>query len=110
MDHLILGCVLSRQLWFEVLRRLNLDLLIMPVEEDVFLWWSCARKIVPKAARPGFDSLFFLLGWTIWKERNDRTFGGQGKQPAQLLHQLIEEAKEWLLAGYRKLGTLSALL
>jgi len=26
--------------------------------------------------RKGFDSLFFLVEWRLWKERNRRTFNG----------------------------------
>lgn len=110
MAHLLLGCVFSRQLWFEVLRKLNLNGLVSLQEEDVFTWWVRERKAVPKVARQGFNSLFFLLDWSIWKERNVRTFDGPSTTPANLLHQVFDEAKDWMLAGYRKLGTLLSLL
>jgi hypothetical protein len=42
----------------------------------VIRWWLHNRKLVPKVIRRGFDSLFFLIGWLLWKERNVRTFSG----------------------------------
>jgi hypothetical protein len=36
----------------------------------------CTRKLVAKHVRKGFDSLVFLVGWRLWKERNVRTFTG----------------------------------
>ena len=37
----------------------------------------------------GFDSLAFLVGWSICKERIVRTFGGPSTQPMQLLDQIV---------------------
>jgi hypothetical protein len=80
-------------------------------EANVFSWWLQARKSVPKFPRAGFDSLVFLIGCSIWKERNPRTFGGPSTQPnAVLLSKIMDEAKEWSAAGYRRLGLLLALL
>ena len=58
--------------------------------------------------RRGFDSLFFLVGWNLWKERNGRTFDRAGRQPQQLAQAIVEEASLWIAAGYRPLGVLDA--
>lgn len=109
--HLLLGCVFSRQLWLAVLRRPNLELVVAVRQVNIFAWWLRERKAIPKTtARPGFDSLFFLLGWSIWKELNARTFGGPSTLPLQLLSQVIDEAKDWMMVGYRKLNVLLSLL
>jgi hypothetical protein len=39
---------------------------------------------VPKTIRRGFNSLFFLIGWLLWKERNMRTFNGVATSALQL--------------------------
>lgn len=85
MDHLLLGCVFSREIWSMILRRLHLDSVINVHQENFFSWWLQAR---------GFDSLAFLVGWSIWKERIVTTFGGPSTQPMQLLEKIVEEAKE----------------
>jgi hypothetical protein len=43
-------------------------------EERAIHWWLHNRKLLPTTIRRGFDSLFFLIGWLLWKERNARTF------------------------------------
>jgi hypothetical protein len=47
--------------------------------------------------------MFFLISWMIWKERNDRTFGRQATPALQLVHKIVEEANDWIGAGYRHL-------
>lgn len=110
LDHLLLGCVYSRELWSAVLGKLNLHHLIQDQQDCIFVWWLQARKSVPKVARAGFDSLFLLIGWSIWKERNARTFGGQSCSPMGLLASILDEAREWNVAGYRSLSALLLLL
>jgi hypothetical protein len=63
-------------------------------------WWIQFRKRIPKTVRRGFDSLFFLIGWLIWKERNARTFNGVATTPAQLEPLIQDEIDSWCLAGY----------
>ena len=75
-----LGCVFSRELWSAVLRKLQLDHTITVRHDNVFVWWLRERKSVPKIGRAGFDSMFFLISWSIWKERNARTFGDPSTQ------------------------------
>jgi hypothetical protein len=71
MDHIILGCVYSREVWATCLRRFLLhDLVVVVQEEGVMVWWTNSRKRLPKEIRRGFDSLFFLVGWLLRKERN----------------------------------------
>jgi hypothetical protein len=66
MDHLLVGCVFSKEVWYKVLQVLRLV--------DSFCeWWLQARKRVPKVRRRGFDALVLLVGRMIWKERNCRT-------------------------------------
>jgi len=65
MDHIILGCVLSRQIWAVILTKLHLLDQIQVHKEYVMLWWLRTRKVLPKENRRGFDSLFVLVGWTL---------------------------------------------
>jgi hypothetical protein len=76
MDHILLGCSFSREVWESWIMRLHLYDMVVVREEPVMLWWLQSRKMVPKPIRRGFDSLFFLIGWMIWKELNTRTFNG----------------------------------
>lgn len=108
MNRLIIGCVYSREVWNILLTKLHLQETVFVQEEDVLEWWLKCRKRIDKQLRKGFDSLFFLIGWTIWKERNARTFNATSTLANQLALQIQEEANNWCLAGYKHL--LSSLL
>ena len=82
LDHLLLQCPFARELWTRCLRSLHLQHRVKVQEGAVLDWWISSRKHIPKEVRKGFDSLFFLVGWLIWKERNARTFNGVSKSPA----------------------------
>jgi hypothetical protein len=88
MDHIIFGCVLSQQIWTMILTKLHLQDQIQVQEEDVMLWWIRIRKVLPKENRRSFDSIFFLLGWTLWKVRNVRTFRNDAATPSELLQDI----------------------
>jgi len=79
MDHIILGCVFSREVWASCLRRFRLQDRVLVQESDIMQWWTDSRRCLPKSIRRGFDSLFFLVGWTLWKCENlqwDAKVGG----------------------------------
>jgi hypothetical protein len=86
------------------LRKLHFQYDVAVEDAPAIQWWLRSRKALPKLRRRGFDSLFFLIGWAIWKERNTRTFNGVSTSAARLGVQIQEEAEAWCLAGYRTLG------
>jgi hypothetical protein len=48
LDHLLLGCVYSRETWFRILRYYGLQLLTSQEELPFFEWWLATRKQVHK--------------------------------------------------------------
>jgi hypothetical protein len=57
-----------------------------------------------------FDSIFLLLSWIVWKERNEITFGrGLPRSTTQLFMAVAVEAEDWVSAGYQSLAVPSAL-
>lgn len=105
MDHIILGCVYSREVWVICLRWLRLDTMVHVHEEDTMQWWISARKLIPKTLRRGFDS-FILVGWLLWKERNVHTFDRVASTTVQLVKRIEDEAMLWIAAGNRHLAAL----
>jgi hypothetical protein len=108
-----LGCVFNREVWAILLAKLHLHDVVLVREEDVMDWWLHNRKIVAKHVRRGFDSLFFLVGWRLWKERNSRisrTFLRPATDATTLAVSIMAEAEEWCVAGYKQLLSLLALL
>lgn len=64
--HMILGCAFARQVWFAMLRPLQLTSLMPSAEDDnVGVWWLRQRCRVDLASRPLFDSLLLLVAWSV---------------------------------------------
>lgn len=108
MDHILLGCAYSREVWSICFRRLGWTHLVPPADAPVMEWWTSCRKLVPKATRRGFDSTFFLIGWLLWKERNARTFQAISTAPTRLASLIKDEFEMWCRAGVRPLCALAA--
>jgi hypothetical protein len=75
IDHLLISCDFSRQVWPLVLSALGLLALPSGAIDSFWDWWLSSRKFIAKHVRKGFDSHVFLVGWKLWLERNRRTFG-----------------------------------
>jgi hypothetical protein len=55
------------------------------------------------------DSLFTLVCWTIWKERNARCFKEATSSVNEVLQLVKAEADRWIEAGARRLEALARL-
>ncbi|KAF8772420.1 hypothetical protein HU200_005781 [Digitaria exilis] len=59
-----------------------------------------------RSKQKGFDSLFAIVSWQLWKERNAWVFRGAESQPAELLRRIQKEGEDWISAGAKHLGCL----
>jgi hypothetical protein len=69
-------------------------------------WWDRWRLRWNGDKRKGANTLFALVAWQIWKERNARCFGNDAATTSQLLSTIKHTADQWLEAGARKLSCL----
>jgi hypothetical protein len=60
----------------------------------------------PKQHRKATSSLFILVQWSIWKERNSRIFNGKETAIPQLACFIKDAAQEWAFAGAKDLHKL----
>ena len=56
--------------------------------------------------RKGFDSLFALISWQLWKGRNARTFRNDNQQTLMVCRLIKFEGDNWIAAGATNLGCL----
>jgi hypothetical protein len=63
--------------------------------------WLSNRKCIDKHFRRGFDSIVFLIGWILWKQRNVRTFDGSLRTARELALGIRLVAEDWQMARYR---------
>jgi hypothetical protein len=75
-------------------------------EEPVTVWWLRARKAVAKPSRKGFDSLVWLVAWSLWKERNRRVHKRAALQPVALARAILEDARLWTIAAFVSIAAL----
>ena len=69
-DHLFFGCAFTMQVWDAFLGPLGLARPSHLGCESIFDWWDEVRALWTANRRRGGDSLFALICWSIWKERN----------------------------------------
>jgi len=72
--------------------------------EGILDWWDRIRELWPSDLRRGGDSLFALVTWQVWKERNSRCFRGEAAVVSGVVTSIRLLASEWVSAGARALG------
>ncbi|WVZ64255.1 hypothetical protein U9M48_013805, partial [Paspalum notatum var. saurae] len=73
-------------------------------------WWWRVRGLWPVGARKGGDSLFALVTWLVWKERNARCFRGEVTTVDSIVRSVAGLASEWVRAAAGALGALVHLV
>lgn len=105
IDHILCCCPFSRELWFNICQSLGRP---MPdPKQTVILWWRALRVAWPREHRKGVDTLFALVSWRIWKERNARCFREAVSSVADLMTVIKAEGELWVQAGALGLGGLA---
>ncbi|KAF8695940.1 hypothetical protein HU200_036816 [Digitaria exilis] len=102
ISHILLTCVFSRVIWFNILQSVGLQLLSPTPNQlaEFQEWWSSSRKRIQTADRKSFDTLVVLVAWSLWLERNARTFGRQSRNTAQLIQDINQEGNNWSQAHF----------
>ena len=108
MDHILSDCPFSREVWHRCLDRLHLAHPLQLPHGRALDWWTTSRKLVPRTLRKGLDSFVLLVGWSLWKERNARTFRGESSSASVLFLRIWDDASFWSASGFRGLGALLA--
>jgi hypothetical protein len=66
VQHIMVGCVFSREVWFQMLSLVGLQRCTPKLREENFQeWWRTTELKVPKQVRAGFNSLVSLNLWCL---------------------------------------------
>jgi len=87
--YLLLGCLISREIWLRVLHPLGLSAMLPDLEDELGQWWLRCRSMLGKGLLPGFDTLVLLDCWTVCKGRNCCTFRGEALSAVAITRQLL---------------------
>ena len=82
----------KNNVWQLVLGAFDLNQVTFESSHSFWSWWLLLRKTFPKGLRKAFDSLVFIVGWHLWKERNSRTFDTRLSSPREVFFTITEEA------------------
>jgi hypothetical protein len=104
---LVVSCSFAQQIWWNVATTLQQQMVAV-TPASILDWWTTWRQHWTRSERRGADSIFLLVAWELWKERNARCFRGANTQVPQFLATLKHEADLWVQAGARNLGCLLA--
>jgi hypothetical protein len=96
LDHLLMGCVLAREVW-AVFLRLWGKLHWMPQPDSTLVHWLQDKKGGPGGDRDLWTAVV-LVCWTLWRHRNDVVFEGLAPSRAVVIHRISEEAELWRAA------------
>ncbi|WVZ91592.1 hypothetical protein U9M48_037742 [Paspalum notatum var. saurae] len=72
--HLLAACSYTSSVWTAIAEALSLPAPSSQGVQSIMAFWRRGRRRWPRDLRKGFDSLFMLVAWQLWKERNERCF------------------------------------
>jgi hypothetical protein len=101
--HLFLGCTYAKELWFKLLDPVGLTTLVPEQDDNLGEWWLRQRRRLDRTARSSFDTLILLVAWSLWKERNERTFQRTSRTHQEIFNSVVAEAEDWVAAGFKTL-------
>ena len=90
VDHIIAYCPFTRELWHFILQALGFQL--PQGAQSTLSWWRKLRKLSDGQQRKGLNSLFALVSWQVWKERNAICFRESAATVAEMLQIIKTEA------------------
>jgi hypothetical protein len=94
IQHILISCVFSRNIWWQILCKVGLQLVAPGLEISMFQdWWSMAEGLVPVLHKDGFNTLVIFVAWWIWKHRNACVFYGVSPNTSTVLQQIHEDAR-----------------
>ena len=105
VDHLFLHCSVARKLWSFVFKFVGIDwVLPSQVSEVLFSWWNWFGK----RSSGVWNLIPSCLIWTIWRERNNRTFENKETPSAKIIKiffgSLYDWSRAWGLSSFPSVG------
>jgi hypothetical protein len=92
VDHLLLHCLVAVVLWSWIFQAFGVQWVLFGIVADLlFSWWNGLSR----HSSDIWNMVPICLMWTIWKERNQRTFEDVSRLDSQLLEGFIQTLFDW---------------
>jgi hypothetical protein len=114
LNHLLVSCVLSREVWFQIMKSVGLQHLASNLENSSFEdWWEGVDVVSVDSAynglHKGLNSLIILGAWAIWNHRNRCVFNGVQPSSSMVINWVKEESHLWCRVGTSDLSSILML-
>jgi hypothetical protein len=107
--HLFFECPFAKSIWATVATWTHcsaLDPLVWEHTESMAATWQSMMERCHPPDRKGIASLFILVCWGIWNERNARIFRGKTSTLRSVISWIRDEVREWSFANAKALRRL----
>ena len=91
IDHLLLECVLARQVWAVIMDNWEKPHWTPEPEAELVGWWTSLN--IQKNKRKETWTVVTLVAWTLWKHRNDIVFNGASPSVNEVLRRSKQRDK-----------------
>jgi hypothetical protein len=101
LDHILMGCVVAREVWFRCSRQIGFQIQIPDGDTNLEAWWLAVRSNCLKKDRKKLDAFVTLVCWSLWKQRNARVFNNVALilSPQELTTCIVDEFRLWCEIG-----------
>ena len=99
-NHLLLHCEMTRQIWVWWLNLWSYTWVFPYCLKDAFNQWKCIKK-EGKFFKKVWSDVFFIILWTMWKERNLRIFG-DSQTSIKDLQDLVLLRLGWWISAWKE--------
>lgn len=105
VDHLLVTCLVAKEVYFLIFSWAQCSC-SFGVQASLHAWWEHLVTTQTARRRPGAFTLFMVVAWHLWKERNARLFDQRSATTQVIIDRIKLEASLWVTAGARDLGRL----
>ncbi|PNT66243.1 hypothetical protein BRADI_3g08888v3 [Brachypodium distachyon] len=102
LSHLLLGCVVARQVWEVVLVAWDCQNWRPSIDSNIQEWWAGITG--PRAVIKSYRTAVTLVLWAIWCHRNDVVFNGAIPSVRRIFLFVREEVARWESARLFRAG------
>lgn len=93
INHLLLGCVFSREVWYNFFRHWGKENWTPNAESSLPEWWSSISS--DGRTKKDLATVITLVCWMLWKHRNGVVFDKKSPSLARVKAEMAEESLNW---------------
>ncbi|KQJ83471.2 hypothetical protein BRADI_5g15081v3 [Brachypodium distachyon] len=98
IDHLLLGCVVAREVWSTLLRGWNRLCWLPTLQASLAEGWT-SLVVQGKKERRNLNTSITLICWCLWKHRNSVVFDAATPNARKIQQMIDSEGRAWSSAG-----------